>query len=140
MLKDAIEHVSEYFYAQERSAIFTHHAQSEAGQTDPPIEAYLDLLNWIKTSAKRFDKTYRSPIFGSVDIPQHFLEKVVELYIRELSYKFEQIQAVQKSKPLYTTPNEANVEEKMPITDGEVMALYRGVKELTEMHQAFCPK
>lgn len=149
MLKDAIEQVSEYFYGQERSAIFAHHAQhpsstpssaSAAAAHEPPVEAFLDLLNWVKTSAKRYDKTYRSPLFGTVDIPQHFLEKVVELYIRELSYKFEQIQALQQAKPLYTTPSDATNEEKPPITDAEVMALYRGVKEITEMHKAFCPK
>lgn len=148
-LKHAIESVSEYHYAQERMAILSHHAQSLTQQStssdtaviDPPVEAFLDLLAWIKLTAKNHDKTYRSPIFGIVDIPQHFLEKTVELYIRDLNYKFQQLQALQKAKPLYTTPNEKdNEHDEQPIKDGEVMALYRGVKELTEMHKAFCPK
>lgn len=149
-LKHAIESVSEYFYAQERQAIFTHHAQqlqhssssqgANAAAAGVPVEAFLDLLNWIRISAKQFDKTYKSPIFGVVDVPQHFLEKVTELYIRELHYKFGQLQALQKSKPLYTTPNDKDNEDDPLIKDGEVMALYRGVKELTEMHKAFCPR
>lgn len=148
-LKHAIESVSEYHYAQERMAIFSHHAQNvsqqstsaNAATTDPPVKAFLDLLAWIRRSAKNHDKMYRSPLFGIVDIPQHFLEKTVELYIRELNYKFQQLQALQKAKPLYTTPNEREHEDdEQLIKDGEVMALYRGVKELTEMHRAFCPK
>jgi hypothetical protein len=147
-LKYAIESVSEYLYAQERMAIFSHHAQLSSQNTsqqvmavETPVEAVLDLLHWIKTSAKRYDKLYRSPIFGVVDVPQHFLEKITDLYIRELNYKLESLQALRKAKPLYTTPHETdNINDEPPIKDGEVMALYRGVKELTEMHKAFCPK
>lgn len=145
-LKHAIESVSEFLYAQERMAILSHHAQlasqyaPQAAGGEPPVEAFLDLLNWIKPSAKRYDKIYRSPIFGIVDVPQHFLEKTVELYIRELNYKFEHLQALQKAKPLYTTPNDKDNEEQPAIKDGEVMAIYRGVKDLTDMHKAFCPK
>lgn len=147
-LKHAIESVSEYLYAQERMAIFSHHAQTasqnmsqQVTAVQTPVEAFLDLLSWIKMSAKGYDKSYRSPIFGVIDVPQHFLEKITDLYIRELNYKFETLQALQKAKPLYTTPNETdNNNDEPPIKDGEVMALYRGVKELTEMHKAFCPK
>jgi hypothetical protein len=145
-LKEGIRRVSDFFYDQERNAIFSHDSQGPSSSqpheasSEPSIEAYLDLLAWVKASGKRFDKAYRAPLFATVDVPGLFLEQVVELYIRDLGYRLEELQVVQKAKPLYTTPNEAEVIEKPAITDGQVMALYRGVKELTDMHKAFCPQ
>lgn len=152
-LSKGIQRVSDFFYDTERSGIFSQDVQMQLQQQQvleseaqsqaprqPSVDAFFELLSWIKTSAKKFDKQYRAPLFSSVDIPGHFLERVTELYLRDLSYKLQQLHFAQKSKPLYTTPNEGEEVEQPVISDGQVMAFYRGVTELLDMHKAFCPK
>ena len=132
-LREGIRRVSDFLYARERDLF----------NADQPVEAIdpaLELLRWIKQTAKRLDKNYKSPLLGGVDVPALFLERVPDLFLHDLSQKLQALAAMQKPQPLYTTPGDDLSAYKPVLTDGEVNALYVGVRELTEMHDAFCPK
>lgn len=134
-LRDGIRRVSDFLYARERDQLL-------ASTPEETVVPLLELLGWIKTSAKRLDRHYKAPLLGEVDVPQLFLERVPDLFLQDLSARLRALEAARPLKPLYTTPNDPDrgEEDKAPISDGEVNALYTGVKELTEMHRAFCPK
>ena len=117
-LRDGIRRVSDFLYDRQRDALLSL-------QTKKSVIALIDLLEWIKATAKRLDKYYKSPLLGEVDIPQLFLERVPDLYLQDLS------------RHLAT---ENGSEQQDNLKDGEVMALYQGVKEMTAIHNAFCPK
>lgn len=102
------------------------------------VQVLLGLLNWIKSTTKKLDKHYKTPLLGVVDVPQLFLERVPDIFIHELSQRLGAIAAKKKPQPLYTTPGESAPEDDGQLKDGEVMVLYTGVKELTDMHKAFC--
>lgn len=171
-LKDGIRRVFEFLYDTEKSLILASFeemrrqrrglASSHSGQQRPPsplqgpqtaedvsIVPMLDLLTWIKTTAKRLDRHYSRPLLGQVDIPQLFLENVPDRFLADLTHHFAIITefAQAHKPPLYTTPASPTTPEghgqrsdSEPITDAEVMQIYRGVWELIDMHNAFCPK
>lgn len=134
-LRDGIRRVSDFLYARQRDQLLA----SAPGEA---VVWLLELLGWIKTSAKRLDRHYKAPLLGEVDVPQLFLERVPDLFLQDLSAHLRALEAARPPKQLYTTPNDPDRsdQEKAPISDGEVNALYTGVKELTDMHRAFCPK
>lgn len=132
-LREGIRRVSDFIYARERDLL----------SADQPFEAVgpvLALLQWLKQTAKRLDKNYKSPLLGEVDVPALFLERAPDLFLHDLSQKLQSLAAMQKTQPLYTTPGDDLSAYKPILSDGEVNALYVGVRELTEMHDAFCPK
>lgn len=133
-LKAGVLRVSEFLYQRERDELLLHH---------PPgsIIAMIDLLGWLKSTTKRIEKNYRKPLLGAIDMTQLFLQNVPALYLHDLGQRLSTMEAKQQPAMLYSTPvDEAKVTESQDtLKDGEVMALYQGLRELTAMHDAFCP-
>lgn len=132
-LREGVRRVSDFLYGRERDMLYA----NQALETVAPV---LELLQWIKQTAKRLDKHYKAPLLGAVDIPALFLERVPDLFLQQLSQKLQAVAAMQKPQPLYTTPGDDLTAYKPLISDGEVNALYVGVRELIKMHDAFCPE
>ena len=134
-LRDGIRRVSDFLYDRQRDTLLS---QRGSNSVIPMIE----LLEWIKSTAKRLDGSYKSPLLGAVDIPQLFLVRVPDTFLADLSHRLAVIEAAQGSKSLYQTPGvgENGVNAQEGLKDGEVMALYQGVKDMTAIHDAFCPK
>jgi len=142
-LRNGIRRASEYLYIRERDVILSHYHQLQQQESAKSIIPFLDLLQWVKTTTKRLDKRYKVPLMDAIDVPALFLEIVPPVLLHDLADRLQHIKNAQVPKPLYTSPADQQAAQnnmQTDLKDGEVMAIYDGVRELTDMHHAFCPK
>ncbi|GAA6063594.1 hypothetical protein JCM10212_000988 [Sporobolomyces blumeae] len=103
----------------------------ERGETE--ISAWLHALAWIRDEVKGFDRAFPDKVCGQTDPPALFLSVSAPLFVDHLNNS-------QISHLAATTSTSLSAQSNASSTrDGELLELYHGVKELREMHGAFCP-
>lgn len=119
-LKDGIRIMAIHEYTAKTTELFSQAVENE-------IVPLVQLLDWLEKGAKRLDKRYREPILGSIDPVQHLLEKQVPLFLDDLESMKHQI--LQHA-----------LQERDALSFDDIFTLYRRIRELLKMHQAFCPE
>ncbi|EPQ30696.1 uncharacterized protein PFL1_01597 [Pseudozyma flocculosa PF-1] len=118
-LKDAIRIMAIHEYTAKTTELFS---QIVANEVVPLVQ----LIDWLEKGAQRIDKRYPEPVLGSIDPVSLVLEKQVPLYLDDLDSMRGQIV-------------EHATRETDPLAFEDIFALYKKVKALLKMHEAFCP-
>lgn len=118
-LKDRIRIMAIHDYTAKTTDLFS-------GRVDNEVVPLAQLLDWIEQGAKRIDKRYPEPVFGSIDPVSLLLEKQVRLYLDDLEAMKQQIV-------------EHATRERDPLSFEDILTLYKRVGALLRMHAAFCP-
>jgi hypothetical protein len=118
-LKDRIRIMAIHDYTAKTTDLFSYRVDNE-------VVPLAQLLDWIEQGAKRIDKRYPEPVFGSIDPVSLLLEKQVRLYLDDLEAMKQQIV-------------EHATREKDPLAFEDILTLYKRVGALLRMHAAFCP-
>ncbi|UZJ54161.1 hypothetical protein CBS101457_003481 [Exobasidium rhododendri] len=118
-LKDRIRIMAIHEYTAKTTDLFSQAIENE-------VIPLLDLLEWIEKNAKRIDKRYPEPIFGSIDPVSLLLEKQVRLYLDDLESMKHQI-----------VVHATREKDSLPFED--IFLLYNRVRGLLRMQSAFCP-
>ncbi|KAN0065532.1 hypothetical protein ACQY0O_001369 [Thecaphora frezii] len=119
-LKDAIRIMAIHEYTAKTTELFS---QAVSNEVVPLVQ----LLEWLEKGAQRIDKRYPEPVLGSIDPVSLVLEKQVPLYLDDLDSMRGQI-------------IEHATREQDPLAFEDIFALYKKVKALLKMHEAFCPE
>ena len=118
-LKDRIRIMAIHEYTAKTTDLFS-------ARIDNEVVPLVELLDWIEKGAKRIDKRYSEPVFGSIDPVSLLLEKQVRLYLDDLESMKHQIVVHARR-------------EKEPLPFEDIFMLYQKVSALLRMHAAFCP-
>lgn len=118
-LKDGIRIMAIHEYTAKTTELFSQAVDNE-------VVPLIQLIDWLQKGAKRLDKRYPDPIFGSIDPVRHLLEKQVPLFLDDLQSMKQQI--LQHA-----------LREREPLAFEDIYTLYNRVKELLKMYLAFAP-
>ncbi|GAA5876973.1 hypothetical protein JCM8547_001955 [Rhodosporidiobolus lusitaniae] len=91
------------------------------------LEPWIEMLVWIKEEVKGYDRAFPEKVCGQVDPPALFLSVAAPLFVQHLDRSRIALLA-------------AASQQEGAASDDELLDLYHGVKELKEMHTAFCPE
>lgn len=134
-LREGIRRTCEFWYTQQCQLVW----HDEASQID--IQTYFQLLDWLKSTVKALDRSFRTRLIDAIDVTQLFLSQIADLFFRDLQTRLRRDNLRQATSITYTTSGSTNFEEPLPrgLQDAEVMHLYAGVREVMGLHKAFCP-
>ncbi|GAA5911391.1 uncharacterized protein JCM6883_000082 [Sporobolomyces salmoneus] len=102
----------------------------EEGESE--VGAWIRVLAWVRDEVKGFDSCFPEKVCGQLDPPALFLSVAAPLFVDHLNNS--RISNISASVELVQPRATGGV------TDGELLELYHGVKELRDMFQAFCPE
>ncbi|GAA5905133.1 hypothetical protein JCM6882_000389 [Rhodosporidiobolus microsporus] len=89
------------------------------------LEPWIEMLVWIKEEVKGYDRAFPEKVCGHIDPPALFLAVAAPLFVHHLDRSRIALLA-------------AASQQEGAAGDDELLELYHGVKELQDMHGAFC--
>ncbi|GAA5994013.1 hypothetical protein JCM11641_004022 [Rhodosporidiobolus odoratus] len=101
-------------------------AEVDSRERGSDLEPWLDMLAWIKDEVKGYDRAFPDKVCGQIDPPSLFISVAAPLFVQHLD----------RSRIVLLA---AASQQEGAAGDDELLDLYHSVKELQEMHTAFCP-
>ncbi|GAA6018841.1 hypothetical protein JCM11491_006882 [Sporobolomyces phaffii] len=109
----------------------------EEGESE--VSAWLGVLAWVRDEVRGFDRSFPQKVCGQLDPPALFLAVAAPLFVEHLNNS--RISNISASVELAQSQAAASTGgPPSNVTDGELLELYHGVKELRDMFEAFCPE
>ncbi|GAA5951064.1 hypothetical protein JCM21900_005712 [Sporobolomyces salmonicolor] len=101
-------------------------AEVDSQERGHELMPWLEMLGWIREEVKGYDQTFPEKVCGQIDPPALFLTVAAPLFVHHLDASRVALLA-------------AASQTDGAASDGDLLELYHGARELQEMHGAFCP-
>ncbi|GAA5827609.1 hypothetical protein JCM11251_001755 [Rhodosporidiobolus azoricus] len=101
-------------------------AEVDSRERRSDLEPWIEILAWIREEVKGYDRAFPEKVCGQIDPPAIFLSVSAPLFTQHLDRSRVSLLA-------------AASQQDGAAGDDELLELYHGVKELQDMHGAFCP-
>ncbi|GAA5932210.1 hypothetical protein JCM10213_006785 [Rhodosporidiobolus nylandii] len=101
-------------------------AEVDSRERRSDLEPWIEMLVWIKEEVKGYDRAFPEKVCGQIDPPSLFISVAAPLFVQHLDRARLALLA-------------AASQQEGAAADDELLDLYHGVKELKDMHSAFCP-